>query len=420
MRCRGRSGAGLSGIVFVALSLLLACGETKPSRSGAHAGEDAGGGTGAQAGGKASGGSTASGGAAFDGDQSNPDELLEAQGRVYCARLFRCFENRDDFMASRLILKTPAGCEAKVRELYEQEPGRRDLQAQLTAGLLHYDHEAAARCVAELSTCNGTDSFTEGSCREVFDGSAQTGEACQRSEDCAGDAYCQLTGSTCPGQCRPRKASGEACELNRECAYSTGVAFCDRGNAATGECRTLAPGAKAGLEEPCTRLLRGSSALILCEDELWCGVDSTLGADAAQGRCIAPLQIGDPCSDGDDVCLGGLCDVASGVCRQAKLRSKPGESCSRTMLIGCDPTLGLRCSGDEGTCLGSGDGSEGSDCFGGDFQRGCAAGLYCAPGPTPPMGTCSPRLATGAPCEQGSACESGNCQGTCQARYCGY
>jgi hypothetical protein len=363
-------------------------------------------------------GSVATGGSGGTVQQpSDSDDFLEAQGRAYCTRLFRCFEGNDDFMTERLLLKTAAGCEAELHKVNARDAGRRDLQAQLAAGALHYAADAAEKCLAELSACNGVNSFTRGSCREAYEGSAATGDACQRSEDCAGDAYCAGEGFHCPGQCQPRKASGEPCADDDDCSYSSGVVRCDYA-VTPSVCRTWQKGPNAGLGEVCTRKFSAATTFVNCNDDLWCGIDAALGADAADGRCVAPLKAGDACGDGDDVCLGGLCDTTQGVCVQATLRSKAGETCDETSLTACDPILGLSCN-DQGSCDGSGDGTEGSDCFGGDFQRGCGSGLFCAADNSATKGTCQPWLPAGAACAQNSACESGECNTTCEARYCG-
>jgi hypothetical protein len=412
-----RAGVALvGGLLAGSWAFLPACEDKKPSANAAGSGADN------QAGQQASGGNSAggssAGGSSAGGTASEPGDFLDAQARGYCARLFRCVEGNDDFMSARLLLKTPEGCEAQLKKATVQQPGRRDLQAQLAAGALHYDAAAAEKCTAELSACNGTDSFSDGSCREMLEGSVETGGACQRSEDCAGDAYCERDGAACPGQCRPRKPSGEPCDATSECAYTSGVVFCDQDASPRPVCRTLPLAPKAGLGEPCTRKLPGSEQLVTCEDELWCGADEALGPDAAQGRCVLPLELGEPCQDGDDVCVGGMCDTDAGICRPVVLRSQEGETCDDVLRIACDPTLGLHCN-DLGFCEASGDGSAGSRCFGGDFQRGCSDGLYCETSDTEPAGTCQPLLEAGAACEHNFVCDSGNCETTCQARYCG-
>ncbi|HYP90225.1 MAG TPA: hypothetical protein VEQ59_18770, partial [Polyangiaceae bacterium] len=209
-------------------------------------------------------------------------DFFSAFAHGYCTRLFRCFEASDDFMGARVLLKTVEGCESELQKIEEQLASRRDVQAQLAAGRLHYDAEAARRCIAELSVCNGIDSLTAGSCRDVYEGSAKSGEACQRSEDCAGDAYCEIAGG-CPGQCRPRKASGDTCSYDEQCSYTTGVVFCDLA-ATSPVCRTVPRGSNAGLGEPCTRRL-SAEPVTSCADDLWCAIDDQLGDRANQGRC---------------------------------------------------------------------------------------------------------------------------------------
>lgn len=385
------------------LAFAPACGETKPS-STASAGA-----TGTR------GGGGGDGHAVSGGIIESDDDFLAAMSQGYCARLFRCSESGDDFMTARLLLKTPAACEAKVRALGD-EPERLDLQQQLAAGTLRLDSATAAQCVAELSECNGPNSFNEGSCREVYEGKVAGGGDCRRSEDCGGDAYCESNGA-CPGQCHPRKAAGEPCEQSRDCAHTPGSAvFCDQ-DADKPVCRTLTAAPQAALGAPCTRRLHGSDTWIRCQDELWCAADPSLAEDAPQGRCQAPLQPGKPCADGDDVCVDGVCDSGTGVCVQPVLVSKVGEACDKTKLQICDPTLGLFCN-TSGTCDGSGDGSEGSSCFTGDFQRGCAKGLYCARSGESRQGTCSKLLAAGAACQSGAECASHSCESTCLERFC--
>jgi len=401
--------------IGVTFAFVPACGETKPGAgAAATAGASAAAGATATAGAPSTGGA-GHGGAASRGSIGTDDDFLEAMGQGYCARLFRCNESSDDFMTARLVLKTPAACEAKLRALAD-EGGRLDLRQQVAAGNMQLDPAAAAKCVAELSECNGPDSFNEGSCREVYEGKVPTGGDCRRDEDCSGDAYCESKGG-CPGQCRPRKAAGEPCERSSDCAYTPGSAvFCDQ-NAATPVCRVLAEAPHAGQGDPCTRRLHGSDSWIRCRDELWCAADPSLAEDAAQGRCQAPIAPGKSCADGDDVCVEGICDTASNVCVQPTLVAQAGEACDETKLQICDPTLGLFCN-DSGTCDGSGDGSEGSSCFTGDFQRGCAKGLHCAPTGESRQGTCTKLLAAGAPCESAAECASHTCENTCQERYC--
>jgi hypothetical protein len=364
------------------------------------------------------GGSSASsagsgtGGVSTPGNTTDLESFWDAMAKGYCARLYRCWEPNDDFMSSRWLLETPEGCEVLLAQGNVQLASRRDTRAQVEAGNLHYVSSIGEKCIAELSACNGPSSFNAGSCREVFDGEVHTGGACQRDEDCAGDAYC-LVETACPGQCQPRKAEGEPCVQTTECAYTTGAVVCDQDAMPQPVCRTLEPVAsKSALDEPCTRELFGSESLVLCQDDLWCAPDPA-AATTATGKCTAPIPLEGACTDGDDVCVEGLCDSENGVCVVYTLLKEAGEVCDRAQLLICDPRLGLRCS-DQGMCEGSGDGSEGSVCFSGDFQRECDAGLYCLNDDTLGHGTCEPQLPAGSPCELGTAC----CNATCLERYC--
>src|SRR5262245_49518491 len=117
---RGRSGVvWLSVVATGSLLALAGCdGETEGNRE-----NQGGSGQGASA-------SSATAGNA-SGAPADQNGFLEAQARSYCDRLFRCFEGNDDFMGARLVLKTREGCEAELRKVNAQQPGRRDLQAQL-------------------------------------------------------------------------------------------------------------------------------------------------------------------------------------------------------------------------------------------------------------------------------------------------
>lgn len=386
------------------------------STAGADSRSSAGEATSGSGGSPASNAGSGSGGTSQPADATELETFWTAMAKGYCERLFRCWEANDDFMSTRWLLETPEACEAELALGHVQIASRRDTRAQVEAGNLRYVPSMGEKCIEELSACNGPSSFYVGSCREVFDGPVETGGACNRDEDCAGDASCE-SALTCPGQCQPRKATGEPCSVNTDCRYTTGIVICDQEAIPEPVCRTLEPAAsKSALDEPCTRELGGSTSLQLCQDDLWCAPDPAAGTTAT-GKCAAPTPLEGACTDGDDVCVDGLCDAEGGVCVVYTLLKEAGESCDRANLLICDPRLGLRC-GDQGVCEASGDGSEGSLCFGGDFQRPCDTGLYCLNDQALGHGTCRPRLPAGSPCEFGTACQSGSCDTTCLERYC--
>ena len=421
---------GSVGVLGLQL-LLVACGDTtkdapSPGTSAADAGSgaDAGrSGNSNRAGATSSGGSANAGGnsaSAGSGTASDLDSFLAGEGVGFCARLFRCIEGNDDFSSQQLLLKTEQGCKDLLARVNASSVDLRDLRAQIDAGNVHYDPEQGQRCLTDLSACNGTASLYGSTCRDAFEGSAKTGEACQRSADCVGDAYCNIT-NACPGQCAPRLQEGEPCRGDRQCSYTTGYVFCDD-SLATAVCRTLPLAAKVGEGMPCTRRLQGATSLTLCQDAFWCATvaGGDPGADSL-GRCAAPIALGSACVDSDDVCSGGMCDSVAGVCQAVTLVAKAGAACDKAARLICDPTLGLHCNA-AGTCDSSGDGSEGSVCYTGDLQWGCDPGLFCAKAPQATSdvpGTCRALLGDGEACERSDSCLTGNCAaGVCGGRPC--
>jgi hypothetical protein len=413
-------GAGLLGACDDERQGTTSGGGGDGSSSGAEGGTDSdassGAGQPASGGGADDHAASGSGGTSTSGELTDLESFWAAMARGYCARLFRCWEAGDDFMSTRWILQTPEACEAELARGNLELASRRDTRAQLEAGKLQYLASMAERCIEELSACHGPSSLQSGSCREVFDGEVEIGGDCNRDEDCAADAYCDAE-VTCPGRCQPRKAAGELCARATECAYTTGVVLCDQSAMPAPVCRTLEPAAtKAREGEPCTREHSGSQSLMLCEDDLWCGADPAAPSPAT-GKCMTPIPLEGACTNNDDVCSEGLCDSGNGICVSYERLTEPGESCGQAQFLICDPRLGLRC-GEQNTCEASGDGSEGSVCFPGDFQRGCAPELHCLIDDTLGHGTCQPRLPAGASCQFGPSCESGSCDTTCLERYC--
>lgn len=406
---RGRRWFSASGVVVLAVGLLS---------SACHGSDDAAGST------PGAGGSATLGGAGAPGSSgataasvTDLDSILAAEARGYCARLFRCAEGNDDFVVARLLLKTPAACEALLAELNAKAFSTRDLRRQLDEGALQIVPAQARACLDELASCNGTDSFSRGSCRDMVEGRVALGSACQRSEDCAGDAFCELTSSECPGTCAARKGSGESCQSDNECSAGNGYTYCDR-DASGSVCRTLPVSSKATLGQPCTRRLTGAQTLSLCVDSLWCGPVEGQPAMATLGTCQAPIPTGSPCSDTDDLCDGSLCDTSAGVCRSVTLLEHAGDSCNEEQFRWCNPRLGLHCS-EQGSCEAAGDGTAGSVCFNRDFQPACNSGLYCQPAAADgAQAICQPLLPIGASCQLASSCDSGACAGSCQARPC--
>lgn len=347
------------------------------------------------------------------------DGFFEQEAARLCERIFRCFEPDDDFMSLRFLFETRETCESEVARATAHSGGARDLRAQFAAGSLRLEPAAAQACLDSLSRCGKSSGFAEAECDEVFEGNTQLGDGCWRDAECAGDAYCQVD-QACPGQCRPRKAAGEACTRRAECAQQDGaLVTCYPNPNAISQCRQVSLAPAVGLGASCTRST-DLDPIVPCTDELWCAPDAP-DDPSGVGHCAKPIAGEGACSDRNDVCLIGFCDVASGKCRKYELLSQAGQACGDEQLLFCNPLLGLKCSDDDagGVCLAQGDGSQGSECFSGDFQRGCSVGLYCSHTDGVPTGTCVEALPAGAPCTSSASCESGQCSVTCRERYCG-
>lgn len=279
---------------------------------------------------------------------------------------------------------------------------RNDFDGYLADGTVTVDEEAIDGCLAWLETvpCEvlSLDGF-----RPVFsvtpcdavivgtlasEGGCEIPEecGCERSLQCAGDAYCkQMVPGAC-GECTARLADGESCTSDDECSSGT----CNQ----AGVC--AAPG-QAG--DACT----GDDD---CQGELNC---STITSE-----CESPYpREGNPCTTqadcgADDVPVLGLyCDVdGTGTCTALP---EPGEPCLTG--IGphetlCDPANYEWCSPVDGLCKEPLVSGEGEPCtiypIDDSGARRCADGLACTspfgrPG-GPPIGVCYTPRTVGQSC----------------------
>src|SRR5512146_2552876 len=140
---------GSTGVLGLQL-LVVACGHADKNPSSPNkGGSDSGDAGASSAGAPGRGGSAAQGGSG-SANVSDLDGFLVAEGVGFCARLFRCFEGNDDFVAERLLLKTEQGCKDLLARVNASERSVRDLRAQVAAGALHYDPENGQKCLDEL------------------------------------------------------------------------------------------------------------------------------------------------------------------------------------------------------------------------------------------------------------------------------
>ncbi len=257
-----------------------------------------------------------------------------------------------------------------------------DTIAAAEAGLVAYDGNAAAECLAGLTaSCDRTAPQRRypAACDQVFTGKVADQGTCEISQECIG-AYCSVTCSTtcCPGTCfgstppPPRPALGESCQTNPECIDS----YCDQ----TYTCVPL-------------QLAGGS-----CNGDQQCEV----GAICLSGTCSFLAPEGDPCQQATD-------------CLNIGDRCGSDHTCARYALTGEMCPLGDECVPydrcDAGTCahgpmLGDPCGSTGE----------CVDRSYCDQTTL----KCTALLADGAPCMSSQQCASNSCDttmtpGTCMA-----
>ncbi|MCC7539214.1 MAG: hypothetical protein IT379_23530 [Deltaproteobacteria bacterium] len=340
-----------------------------------------------------------------------PLERLDAEATTaLCHALFDCRAADDDWQYLRLVLETEERCTRALAtvELFDARP-------LVEAGRVAYDAAAARACLeAFASSCSIGD---DPSCARMFTGTLAIGAACTDDRECAGDAYCERSGSdgSC-GECRPRARIGESCDV-APCT-TTERAECDWGEELA-VCVRVVQGPPANEGEACGDTTAGVvRTTVGCAEGLHCA--STFEDGVTRGACRVPLPAGAACDDPDTACADGhLC--VDGTCAPITLVRVAGAPCGAEALAVCDPVERLVCDEDGGTCTRLGDGRAGSACEpSDDFPGlGCERGLACI------EAICEPARADGAPCASGSDCASGFCDdddfdgaGTCGLPTC--
>ncbi|MCB9552237.1 MAG: hypothetical protein H6705_10220 [Myxococcales bacterium] len=250
-------------------------------------------------------------------------------------------------------------------------------------------------------------------------GRRAVGEPCAGSTLCAPGLYCaydpQAEGE-CREACAARRAPGETCEYDEQCAHDGDrVGFCRRADALADEgiCATYALRGGAAVGQPCGLVTDGDAyARVNCREGAWC--DAT--EDDAAGTCQTIPGPGQPCVDTEFPCRGGIC--LNQICVALQVVNAAGSPCDLRQFQICNPLQGLVCL--DGACVAS-QGGAGQPCTDDDFGGvGCQDGLYCNDD-----GLCAAALADGEACDPdggGDACQSGDClfdpatgDGTCGA-----
>ncbi len=265
------------------------------------------------------------------------DEYCETIEAFFCDFYLRC-----DRMAG---VTTTEECRAVFEEQCNAryEPRYAALEA---ASLLRLDADGVEACRAHLADvpCEEQIHDLDGPCGAMWVGEQPEGGACGfdvESLVCAPGSECTLGLDLC-GECRPLAAADGAC-----------------GDAA--------------------------------ETHVTCGA----GASCEDGRCVARVAVGDPCTPDDRCVIGARCDEALGLCVGPQYVGL-GESCDQTR----------RCpykSHCAGVCV--------EDAM---LDEGCAT-TSCASGWCGAAETCEVLLVSGATCASSAQCSSGLClDGLCR------
>ncbi len=355
------------------------------------------------------------------------DGFIAGVASVLCRAVFECPISSDDTVLAAAVLQDQTRCEKTVLHMLNSSSmlmAIGELPSAVATGRLEYDPEAARECLKAMDeSCLARNQLLElGPCGDVFKGGVSQGEACFRSMECAGDAFCDHSEQSCPGICRPRTPAGDACDDDDECSIGAAdFAICDDWE---GGCRQITIGARAAEGEPCQPDAHDSRPFAICERGLWCSEHTE--------TCQRPIPTGSACRETDDVCeLGSYCvladdgprvdaDTASGTCQPVELLREEGAPCD-TMDQGrpqvCDAFERYYCA--PAGCARAGDGTEGSRCDTSDFGElvGCDEGFYC----DLDTAICMAIKSAGEPCQSRIECESGSCDrdtDTCRDRYC--
>ena len=240
------------------------------------------------------------------------------------------------------------------------------MQADLAAGLVAYDAQAARACVDlfnSIRSCTQVEvaqalGHFEDTCRAVFSGTLPPGGGCFFDEECSGRDDCSPSGCTtqecCQGTCfatpAPYPAGGDCSQMPQgwSCAAGTTCDTTTLGRIPAH--RSSRPGRTAGARgtparlPTSARLLPGNRSVCTAPVERGQGCGTTGDVffcndlrDYCDGSCKASIPVGGACPSGGCVgyanCVGSICVAQVG----------PGAGCGTTddclgQLV-CDATL---------------------------------------------------------------------------------
>ena len=232
------------------------------------------------------------------------------------------------------------------------------IQADIDAGIVSYDEDAARRCLdaydalltCELSFSNEAFIALQEACEAVFTGTVETGGACTESEQCAGAASCDEV--ACPDACCMGSCVADEPETLAEIGQSCADDDCVAGAYCVGDTELCAATVEIG----------GACAdFDACDEPAICDFD----LQTQMGTCLELNGEGGSC-DPDVLfvqCLrtDNFCDPADSTC---KARLEVGAACVGQQCVGfagcvasvctARPKLGEACEIDgQLRCLGS-------------------------------------------------------------------
>lgn len=254
--------------------------------------------------------------------------------------------------------------------------------ALIDAGTASFDEAAGQRCLDQQKSACSVLSPRLGDCQRVVAGQVPTGGACSSLECGAGD-FCDFSGATCPGTCRPRVDAGVLPPRAGACALGTlsnGVTPC-------------APPLPAG-----ANCLFDAGTYLPCAEHLGCVSSS----DGRSATCTPLADAGTPCTATTRCELGAGCALVNGatVCAHS---AGLGEACGPFPDLGVQGPncrTGLACSTVD--TLGHCEALHG---LGANCHRSddCAAPLTCLLA----TGTCGAAVPLGGTCNGSVACVAG-------------
>jgi hypothetical protein len=386
----------------------------------------------------------------------SPEEYWTVIERLRRQRQEECLGIRADYSIHSAFGSTILPTELFVEWVVKERT--RAFRDGLNRGRLDFDASAAGACVSKTSQ-QGCDDYR----REVALGTAcaddpqvvgrvQTGQYCEREEDCAGsDNTCVYLDNACPGSaCLARARSGESCADRRcvegaRCAVDAALAlcvtaapltegevcqpfqcaeglFCSNGRSCrryvealacqtNGDCPhlevcLLESGATSGLCGP------GRNAGEVChrtsptEDDCSFTTDCRPRGDGVAVCTDVWARSGEICrntgANGGIVCIEGFCDIANAATQEGVCVPLlgPGQACT---LGNC--AAGLECEVNGCQPIGERCGSS-----------SCSTAMYCAHGGEHD-GQCRPLTPTGSACVRssgecgfGAACVDNTCR----------